>query len=440
MSGEGGGGRRGTSSTVTAEAAPGPDPSDPGGTRPTGALDLEKLYAARLHAARMRPYLATALFALHVVESQRVPTMGVDRYWRCYVSAAYVDRLPVEELAGVWVHEVSHLLRDHHGRSDRYARQHGLTGPAERLRMNIAADLEINDDIFGEGLTHPEDVVVPETLALNAGELMEDYLRQFRLGPRTQGMAWLDCGSGADGLDREWELGPDGAHGLSAQERDAVRFRVAQGLKGRPGDAPRGWKRWAEEAFQPPQPWRELLGAAVRAATSGSAAGDDYSYGRPARRSAGLPGVVLPSLRRMPPRVCVIIDTSGSVSDAELGSALREVTEISRAVGGRRDLVSVLPCDASADIAQSLCRAEGITLYGGGGTDLRAGFARALRARPRPDVVVVLTDGQTPWPSARPSCRTVVGLFPRGGSSVDEDDPEYVPDLPPAWARVVEIG
>jgi hypothetical protein len=34
----------------------------------------------------------------------------------------------------------------------------------------------------------------------------------------------------------------------------------------------------------------------------------------------------------------------------------------------------------------------------------------------------------------------VVGLFPRGAYGYDEDDPEYVPELPPAWARVVEIG
>ena len=414
---------------------------------PPRALDLDKLFAARLQAARARPYLATALFALHTVESRSVPTMAVDRHWRCYVSPAFVDRTPVEELAGVWVHEVSHLLRDHHGRSDRVAKERGLTGPGERLRMNIAADCEINDDVYGDGLARPQDVVEPDSLGLPEGQLMEDYLRQFRLGPRTEGHAWLDCGSGADGLEREWELGPNGAHGLSAQERDAVRFRVAQGIKGRPGNAPKAWQRWAEEAFQPPQPWRELLGAAIRSATSGSGAGQDYSYGRPSRRSAGLPGVVLPSLRRRPPRVSVIIDTSGSVSDVELGSALREVAAISRAVGGRRDLVSVLPCDAAAEVVHPLCRAEGIPLLGGGGTDLRTGFAKALRTRPRPDVIVVLTDGQTPWPSAQPSCRTVVGLFPRpydsgphGSGSWNEDDPEYVPDTPPTWARVVEIG
>lgn len=203
-------------------------------------LDTEKLFAARLHAARVRPYLAAALFALHPVESRTVPTMAVDRHWRCYVSPGFVARTPVAELAGVWVHEVSHLLRDHHGRSDRVARERGLTGRGERLRMNIAGDFEINDDVFGDGLVRPEGAILPGMLGLRPGHLMEDYLRWFQLGPRTADAAWLDCGSGADGLDREWDLGPDGAHGLSAQERDAVRFRVAQGIRGRPGTPRRG--------------------------------------------------------------------------------------------------------------------------------------------------------------------------------------------------------
>ncbi|WP_086821645.1 VWA-like domain-containing protein [Allokutzneria sp. NRRL B-24872] len=404
-----------------------------------GDLDEEKLFAARLHAVRARPYLATALFALHVVESRHVPTMAVDRHWRCYVSPAFVDSTSLEELAAVWVHEVSHLLRDHHGRGDRFAVKHELSGPGERLRMNIAADFEINDDIFDEALPRPEGAVVPSMLWLNEGELMEDYLRQFRLGPYTDQFAWLDCGSGADGLEREWDLGADGAHGLTEQERDAVRFRVAQGIKASPGDVPRGWKRWAEEAFHPPQPWRELLGAAVRTAVSGPGVGEDYTYGRPSRRSAGLPGVILPSLRRKPPRVRVIVDTSGSVSDSELGSALVEIAAIVRAVGGRRDLVSVLSCDAAAHVTHQLCRAEGIPLVGGGGTDLRTGFATALRTSPRPDAVVVLTDGQTPWPEAQPACRTVVGLFPRP-PRVREHDPGYQPDAPPSWARVVTIA
>ncbi|MPY64618.1 vWA domain-containing protein [Streptomyces spongiae] len=440
---------------------------------------MEKLLAARLHAVKVRPYLADALFALHVVEDRSVPTMAVDAHWRCYVSPGFVACTPVEELAGVWVHEVSHLLRDHHGRGERYAREHEGHGPGERgemgappaegrgrnetgvpaaegwgrnetgvpaaegwgrLRRNIAADFEINDDIYGDGLPRPAGAVLPSLLRLPAGLLMEDYLRTASMSGLAADLAWLDCGSGADGQDRPWELGPDGAHGLSRQQRDAVRFRVAEGIKGRPGHAPEGWRRWADEAFHPPQPWRQVLGAAVRSAAGAPGAGENHSYRRPSRRSAAVPGVLLPSLRRTPPRVCVVIDTSGSVSDAELGSALLEVAAISRAVGGRRDLVSVISCDAAAGVAVPLCRAENIELVGGGGTDLRSGFARALRSRPRPDVIVALTDGQTPWPSAQPPCRTVVGLFPRPTRAVDEKNPDYVPDTPPPWARVVTIG
>ncbi|MER6127796.1 VWA-like domain-containing protein [Streptomyces sp. NPDC001795] len=435
-------------------AVPGPPA---GSDEPVGSpglpLDMEKLLSARLHAVRVRPYLAAALFALHVVEDRSVPTMAVDAHWRCYVSPGFVARTPVEELAGVWVHEVSHLLRDHHGRGERYAREHEEHGPGERsetgvppvegwgrLRRNIAADFEINDDIYGDGLPLPAGAVLPSLLRLPHDLLMEEYLRTTSMSGLAAELAWLDCGSGADGHDRPWELGPDGAHGLSRQQRDAVRFRVAEGIKGRPGEAPEGWRRWADEAFHPPQPWRQLLGAAVRSAAGAPGVGENHSYRRPSRRSAGVPGVLLPSLRRTPPRVCVVIDTSGSVSDAELGSALLEVAAISRAVGGRRDLVSVISCDAAAGVAVPLCRAENIALVGGGGTDLRSGFARALRSRPRPDVIVALTDGQTPWPSAQPPCRTVVGLFPRPARAVDEENPDYVPDAPPPWARVVTIG
>ncbi|MFD8595115.1 VWA-like domain-containing protein [Kitasatospora sp. NPDC059646] len=408
--------------------------------RPVGPpLDLAKLYAARLLAVRARPYLATALFAMQVVESARVPTMAVDRYWRCYVSPSFVAARSEEVLASVWVHEVSHLLRDHARRADRAMRRYGWDTPGDRLRINLAADCEINDDAFGDGLVPPRDAAYPASLGLPPNLLLEDYLPMFTLGARTEPVTWLECGSGADGLDREWELGPDGARALREHERDLVRFRVAEGILGRPGDAPAGWRRWAREAFHPPQPWRELLGAAVRSAVAGAGAGSDYTYGRPARRATALPGVVLPSLRHQLPRVAVVVDTSGSVGDQELGTALLEVAAIARTLGGRRELLSVVSCDAAAQQVQRIGVEGGLTLVGGGGTDLREGFAAALRSSPPPDVVVVLTDGQTAWPARRPPCRTVVGLF-RRPAGVDEHDPDYRPDRPPEWAHTVQLG
>ena len=62
-------------------------------------------------------------------------------------------------------------------------------------------------------------------------------------------------------------------------------------------------------------------------------------------------------------------------------------------------------------------RARDVKLAGGGGTDLRPGLAAATAARPRPDVVVVLTDGYTPWPSsAPPGAAVVAALLGRPGN------------------------
>ncbi|WP_306356684.1 MULTISPECIES: hypothetical protein [unclassified Nocardia] len=47
--------------------------------------------------------------------------------------------------------------------------------------------------------------------------------------------------------------------------------------------------------------------------------------------------------------------------------------------------------------------------------------------------------GQTPWPTAKPSCRTVVCLF-RRDTARRSNDSDNAPGGPPAWARVVEIG
>jgi len=38
-------------------------------------------------------------------------------------------------------------------------------------------------------------------------------------------------------------------------------------------------------------------------------------------------------------------------------------------------------------------------LAGGGGTDMRPLIAEAAQAKPQPGVIVVCTDGYTPWPS-----------------------------------------
>jgi predicted metal-dependent peptidase len=135
----------------------------------------------------------------------------------------------------------------------------------------------------------------------------------------------------------------------------------------------------------------------------------------------------------------VVVDTSGSVADRQLGAALSEVAGISRAVGVHGSRISVYSCDAAVHTVQRICRTQEISLVGGGGTDLRHGIGRAAAASPSPDVVVVLTDGQTPWPAVRPGCRVVAGIFgsPRSRYSEGGEEPRA---SAPDWVETVYLG
>ncbi|MEV5671935.1 VWA-like domain-containing protein [[Kitasatospora] papulosa] len=385
-------------------------------------MDTTKLLAARYRAAADRPYLASALYALTVVASDEVPTMGVDRYWRCYVSPGFVDRTPVVELAAVWVHEVAHLLRDHHGRAE-------LLPPADRRdrhRVNVAQDCEINDDLIADGLPLPAGRMEPRLFGLPEGQLFEAYLPALPPSPVTH-----DCGSGAHGQPSDWESGDRaGPAGVGAVEAEALRRHTAEAMRAHArarGALPGGWKRWADEVLEPTVDWRRALAGAVRDAAAWASGAIDYTYHRPSRRSAALRGIVLPSLRRPLPRVAVVIDTSGSMGEAEIAAALGEVTGVLREVGVRGNRVTVLACDADVQAVSRVTATGQITLGGGGGTDMRVGIAAALAGPERPSVVVVLTDGLTPWPDETPSCRLVAALV---GPSAP---------APPPWIETVRV-
>ncbi|MCF6476547.1 hypothetical protein FAF44_50695, partial [Nonomuraea sp. MG754425] len=119
-----------------------------------------------------------------------------------------------------------------------------------------------------------------------------------------------------------------------------------------------------------------------------------------------VPEVVLPALVRPLPRVSVLVDTSGSVTRPALVQALGELDGVLRASGHRR--VDVTCCDTKAYPAQRVRAAAQVELVGGGGTDLRPGFEAAA---PGADVLIVLTDGDTPWPDRRPRPHVVACLF-----------------------------
>ncbi|OBJ81651.1 VWA-like domain-containing protein [Mycobacterium sp. 1245852.3] len=408
--------------------------------RALSAEEWRRLRLARMAAVEAMPYFARALFALSPVASPGLGTFAVDRHWRLYVDPLM---LGTEEgwsipLAGaVLLHEVGHVLRDHGGRADT------VDSPVDRTMWNVAADAEINDDLIAAGVGLPAGVVTPAGIGCEDGHAAEVYYRHLVPPgtPRSDDEAGGDeddgygCGSGAGDAPVPGEL-PAAADlgsgkGLSTAAADLVKVAVARAVQqelarggvGR-GTIPAGLARWAAAQLAPAVvPWPKVLRAAVRRAVEDQAGQVHHSWRRSNRRAPQ--GVLLPTLRAPKITVDLIIDTSGSMGADDLAAALSETRAVLRRTGAT---VRVLCCDAAASAPRVVRSINDVTLTGGGGTDLRVGIDAALSARPAGNVIVVFTDGGTPWPARRLPVPLIVALIG-----------VHAADTTPAWAKTVRV-
>ena len=131
------------------------------------------LAAARIKAVRVHPYLSAALFGLRPVRREGLGTCAVDAGMRLWYDPDFVVKWGAAAMSTVLVHEVMHVMRRHMKR----------LGQRDPQRWNIAADMEINDDIVSAGWSWPKDVQVclPSMCGLDDGLTAEEY---YELLPR----------------------------------------------------------------------------------------------------------------------------------------------------------------------------------------------------------------------------------------------------------------
>src|SRR4029434_3896358 len=123
----------------------------------------------------------------------------------------------------------------------------------------------------------------PGNYALPIGESAEIYYHQLLKRLRSDATASEgtahpieepDCGSGAHGERRPWELpaddgSPGGVPGVDPVKAELVRRDVAQRIldhSGDAGDAPLGWRRWAHLVLTPRVDYMATIRHAVRKA------------------------------------------------------------------------------------------------------------------------------------------------------------------------------
>ena len=371
------------------------------------------LQAARVRASYQRAYFAPALFNLSPVRTELVASMAVDSHWRLYYNEEWVAAHSVEENAAVLIHEVSHLLRQHEAR--RLASAAG-----DRNLWNTATDCEINDDLIAEDLPLPGDPPLPDQHGLSRGENAETYYRQLLARRRAGNVAAHrdadaapvhDCGSGAHGERRPWEVADDGSSdggvgGVDTVKAELVRREVAQKIldrSGDVGDVPLGWRLWARRILTPEVDYMATIRHAVRRALRNSTLGRyDRTYARPHRRQAAYGQFIMSSFHQPRPRPGFLIDTSASMEDTQLARAVAELGGLTRQLGYAAEVI-VACCDVIVHDVRKVFTSTPVELYGGGGTDIGAGIRWFVdRKAPAIDLLVIVTDCHTPWPDAAP--------------------------------------
>lgn len=398
-------------------------------------MSQEKIEFLRFFACVQRPYLSDILWNLTPVRRENFPTFAADQWFRLYYGDEVFTTWTRDEQCGMLFTLVYRLALNHYGRAKQVNAMPNI--------WQLASALESHSMVSGDRMQLPDGAILPRDFGLPAGWPVEHYydaLMQLAGQKNKKGQQVPEpsndpqegppspqdgtAGSCADGQPKEWEDGkPSGkkdgdsdrdgtgagnaqAHGVQEHEAEILRQMTANKAKSR-GDVPLGMRRYAENLLDPKADWRHELRALIRGSVSTPHGWDDYAYNRPARRSPRS-GCILPSMISQAVNIAVVIDTSGSMSTRELEQGVSEVAAILRDLACNG--LTVLTVDAVTQVAQKVFRHDQIVLKGGGGTDMRVGIADALKQKPTPDVVIVVTDGETPWPEEEPRAKIVAAL------------------------------
>lgn len=383
----------------------------------------EILAAGRLVAVKAAPYFRALLHSFEPRETPGLGTVGCTDQGILIWDPDFVRDLEVLEMAAVWLHETMHRMHRHGARR----------GSRDPKLFNMGADLAINPAVQDMGLPFPKGdkaPLMPEKYGWERGLTADEYFERLRKLPPDQrgnkGAGGEEDGSGdgeesesgGEGSESKKKKAPPGRGHCgscagnplpeeptdaqrSQQELERAERQTAEAIRdyasNNRGALPAGLKRWADEVLAPPRiPWEQKLARIVRGSIARRSGAVDHRWDGFGRRQAGLgygPGCpIMPRLRAPIPEVAVIIDTSGSMGSKELADGLRELGGILKATHAK---VTFATCDSELhgiNEVRTLAEAAQL-LKGGGGTDMRPAFEALEKKRPRPDLVVCVTDG-----------------------------------------------
>lgn len=262
------------------------------------------------------------------------------------------------------------------------------------------------------------------------------------------------CGSGSGGEAWAGELGEhDDFGGLapaaSEVEREAIRLATAAAIKdyvakGR-GTVPGGLVEIADMILAPSKtPWEQILAGAIRQPLRRRSGSQRVDHNRRNRRrhnetimtADGRRKVIVPGYFKPTPRLVTIRDASGSMAAYDEAMANREIVSIAKKAGVRGEDLIVMDVDARVQTVKKYKNRSTLReVTGRGGTSMTAGIRAVWESKDRPDVIVVLTDGGTDWPTEPGPVPVIAVIVPQHGGAYAQGFAQRVPD----WIRTIVV-
>ena len=168
-----------------------------------------------------------------------------------------------------------------------------------------------------------------------------------------------------------------------------------------PGTAARDDIRTTDSVRESVVNYRAELYSVIGRMLSERAGDADYSYLMPDSEVGLHPGIIMPGMVGYSSNIVFLADTSGSMGAERIAQVKAEIVAVLDHFRGDNG-VFIYSCDTVIHAPTMVRTRQQIQLVGGGGTDLRAGIAAVATHSPQPDLLIIVTDGDTEWPKEGP--------------------------------------
>jgi predicted metal-dependent peptidase len=170
------------------------------------------------------------------------------------------------------------------------------------------------------------------------------------------------------------------------------------------GKLPADFERAISKLLKPQVDWLTALKQKLRFGVSRTEK-RDVTWTSPNRRFLSGDFIFPSNVGPEKPKIVYAIDTSGSMSEADLTQAISELDDLRKKFGAR---VYMMDCDAMVQGSRGIESYEPLPkLQGGGGTDFIPVFNHLIEKRIRPDYCCFFTDGYGSVPDQKPPFDTL---------------------------------